>query len=543
MAQSMRGDRALAVGALAAGVTVVSGYPGSPATSVFDAFLSMAPPQGTHIQWAPNEKVALELAYGASLGGARALVVLKSVGLNIALDPLATMVLSGCHAGLVILLGDDPGGWGSQNEQDSRWLARVAEVPVVEPTGVEQAAALMTQAYAWSESLGTPVIVRVTGALTLAQGAVAEPWHLPPMAKRFILSRDRWVVLPANVVARRRTQHRRLRQIQAQLESSPYDTSEGDASLGIIAVGVVAAKLRALLDHASGGAAMRVLSLSSVYPLPERALERWLRGMERVLVLEEGSPFVEESLRDLAQRCNLALPILGRSDRAVAEEGELDEPQVAQALQRLDSSFEYTPAEPSQRAMPSRVPLCDDCPYRPTFEALLRAMERHGGRQRHIIVGETGCMVRANLPPMELFDVKYSLGSGLGVGLGLAATTAMRGDDQHVVALLGDSSFFHSDINAMPYAAQVGLPLLVLVLDNGTTALTGGQAHPGSTIDERGNRRPAADLVSVIRGCGVQPELHTPGDVPALEAALDRALTDRTFHVLVVRGPCTKYAG
>lgn len=329
MTESMRGDRALAWGALAAGVTVVSGYPGSPATGVFDAFLAMAG-AGTHVQWAPNEKVALELAYGASLGGARALVVLKSVGLNIALDPLATMVLSGCHAGLVILLGDDPGGWGSQNEQDSRWLARVAETPVVEPTGVRQAAALMAQAYAWSESVGTPVIVRVTGALTSGQGPVEEPWRLPPLGQRFVRKRDRWVVLPANVVARRRTQHRRLRQIQEQFESSPYDTSEGDGPLGIIAVGVMAAKLQSLLDSSRGataqgseqaGSLWRVLSLSSVYPLPEEALERRLRGMERVLVLEEGGPFVEERVRDLAQRRGLALPILGRADRAVAEEG------------------------------------------------------------------------------------------------------------------------------------------------------------------------------------------------------------------------------
>ena len=504
---------------------------------------------GTHIQWAPNEKVALELAYGASLAGARALVVLKSVGLNIALDPLATMVLSGCHAGLVILLGDDPGGWGSQNEQDSRWLARVAEVPVVEPTGVHQAAALMAQAYAWSESLSTPVIVRVTGALTLAEGPVEEPWQLPPFEQRFIRQRDRWVVLPANVVARRRTQHRRLRQIQERFEISPYDVIEGQGTLGVVAVGVMAAKLHALLRRTLRGAApWSVLSLSSVFPLPETALTRWAQGMERVLVLEEGSPFVEESLRDLAQRCGLSLPILGRSDCAVAEEGELNEPQIAQALQRLDPVFQYIPGEQGQRAMPSRVPLCDYCPYRPTFDALVRSMERHGGRQRHIVVGETGCMVRANLPPMELFDVKYSLGSGLGMGLGLAAVTAMRGEDMrgdapHVVALLGDSSFFHSDINAMPYAAQVGLPLLVLVLDNGTTALTGGQVHPGSTTDERGHPRPAADLVSVIRGCGAQPELHTIEDLPALEAALDRALGDRAFHVLVVRGPCPKYAG
>ena len=332
----MRGDEALAMGALAAGVRMVTGYPGSPATGVFDSFLAATGPEQAHVQWAPNEKVAMELAFGASLAGSRALVVLKSVGMNIALDPLATMALSGCHAGLVILLGDDPGGWASQNEQDSRWAARVAEVPIIEPTCVEQAASTMTQAFAWSESLGTPVVVRITRALALAEGIVEEPWKLPPSKKRFSRMRNRWIVLPYLVVRRHQGLHRRLRQMRHLLEASPYDVSTGQGRIGVLAVGCTHVKLLEALGERSSQ--YRILSLSSVWPLPEDSLTRWLRQVDRVLILEEGGPFVEQELRALVQRQKLTSEILGRAERTIPQEGELTEAGIAEALTKLSPS-------------------------------------------------------------------------------------------------------------------------------------------------------------------------------------------------------------
>jgi len=533
--QPLRGDAALALGALAAGVRVVTGYPGSPAPGVFAQIIAWTDAEQCHAEWAPNEKVAMELAFGASLGGSRALVVLKSVGLNIALAPLATFTLSGCHAGLVILLGDDPGSWSSQNEQDTRWLARLAELPIVEPTSVEQAASLMAQAYVWSEALGLPVIVRVTPALTSARGVVEPPWELPPAVGRYYRRRNRWVVLPASVVAQHRRLHRLLRQMQQMLEASPYDVSAGEGRLGVIACGGLAIKLKAVWGQAPAG--VRLLTLASSWPLPEDSLASWLQQVERALVLEDGGPFVEGLLRGLAQRRGLGARILGREDHSVAEEGELREAEIGQALGKLSAALRPAQQAGAAPAMPSRVPLCEGCPYIPTFEALLRAMERHGGRQRHLVIGETGCMVRANLPPMELFDVKYSLGSGLGIGLGLA----LREARQRVVALLGDSSFFHTDLNAMPYAALLKLPMTVIVLDNGATALTGGQAHPGSALDERGRPRVASDLMDVIRGCGAEPRLLAAADPAAMEAAFDEALGAEALRVFVVRGPCPKY--
>ena len=532
----LRGDQAIAAGALAAGVSVVTGYPGSPATGVFDSILAAPERAEMHVQWAPNEKVAMELAFGASLGGSRALVVLKSVGMNIALDPLATVSLTGCHAGLVILLGDDPGGWASQNEQDSRWAALIAEVPVVEPTSVEQAASLMVETFAQSESLGLPIIVRVTRALSLAHGSVQELGQLPRSGRPFLRERNRWIALPAYVVESHQRLHRKLVQMREAFEAPSYQVRSGVGSLGVLAVGYTHAKVSQALSEGDQG--FRLFGLAGVWPLPCGSLTAWLRQLDRVLVLEEGGPFVEQQVRALAQREALRLEILGKENGVLPEEGELTEAVIAQGLSRLTPSHRAGTGTSVDRAMPSKVPLCDDCLYRPTFEALLRAMGRHGGRRRHLVVGETGCMVRANLPPMELFDVKYSLGSGLGMAMGLALS-----DKHHkIVALLGDSSFFHSDVNAMPYAAQLNLPILVVVLDNGTTALTGGQPHPGSALDELGRPRTArANLADVIRGCGVEPLVFSGRDESAIGAAVDEAMAADELRVVIVRAPCPRY--
>ncbi|MFP3895896.1 MAG: thiamine pyrophosphate-dependent enzyme [Anaerolineales bacterium] len=533
----VQGDEALARGALAAGVQVVTGYPGSPSTGVFDNILTHAKGAEIYARWSPNEKVTMETAIGASIGGSRTLVVLKSVGLNVGLDPLATISLSGCHAGFVILLGDDPGAWASQNEQDSRWSLRVAEVPIVEPLTVTQAAPLMHQAFSWSESLGMPVTVRVTRALTLGQGPLAALPE-PPTAhqKDFLRERNRWIALPYLVEDRHRALHQDLRQMQTAFENSSYNVQEGEGEVGVIAVGYAFSKLKELLQELA--LPCQIMGLATTWPLPEKKIASWARGLQRILVLEENGPFVEQQVRALAQRHALPPRILGREEDTVPSEGELDAAKITAALQALLPDAHLPPQEAEERSMPSKVPLCDDCPYRPTFDALLAAMEHNGGRDRHIVIGETGCMVRANLPPMELFDIKYSLGSGLGIGMGVALSNT----DHRVVAILGDSSFFHSDLPTMPQAAQLDLPMLVIVLDNDVTALTGGQVHPGSSRDERGKvRAKRADLIEVIRGCGTDPLLFTPEDRVEMEKAFDRALSADGLQVIVARGPCPRY--
>ncbi len=526
------GAESLAHGALAAGVGLVTGYPGSPVTGVYDSILAKTDPEhDLEACWAPNEKVAMEMAIGGSIGGRRALVILKSVGLNVALDPLATASYTGCPRALVVLLGDDPGAWGSQNEQDSRWLARTAEVPVVEPTSVSQAAPLMAQAFAWSEAVGTPIIVRVTRSLTTARGVLEEPWRLPPPKSGFRRRRNRWIVLPHLAVRKHAGLHRRLRKIKSMFEASPYDTDQGNGTAGVLCVGATYGKLGQILPLPCNS--LRTAGLSSVWPLPENRCVSWLRGQEQVLVLEEGGPFVEEALSALAKRYRLRVVIRGRLTRHVPTEGELRLQDIARAVNKMRTDLMPKDIEEPTQPVASQQPLCDDCLYRPVFESLLATMERNGGRNRYVVVGETSCMVRANLPPMELFDVKYSLGSSLGLGLGIAATNRAHG----VVALMGDSSLYHSGVNALTCAVQRNPRLLAIVLHNGTTALTGGQTHPGSPQHQAARIAPE----DIIRGCGAEPVVCDANNTEALGQAIDEGLQSRIFHVIVVRAPCPRY--
>jgi len=536
MSNPVLGAESLAYGALAADVGLVTGYPGSPVTGVFDSIVAAAEPgRNLDASWAPNEKVAMEMAIGASIGGQRALVILKSVGLNIALDPLATATYSGCPRGLVILLGDDPGAWGSQNEQDSRWLARTAEVPVVEPTGTDQAAAIMAQAFAWSESAGSPIIVRVTRCLTNLRGPSLEPWHLPPVKVGFYRKRNRWLVLPHLAVRKHASLHRRLRKVRSMFEASPYDEFAGEGAIGILGVGGAYSKLRQVFPRPFEG--LRTARLSSVWPLPEKRLSAWLRGLGQVLVLEEGDTFVEEALRTLVQGRRMHVAIHGRLTGDVPTEGALALRDVSSAVSTLSPRLAPADLDEPVRSMPSQEPLCEDCLYRPAFQALLDAMDRNGGRKRYIVVGETSCMVRANLPPMELFDIKYSLGSALGLGLGVAASAPKH----RVIALLGDSSLYHSDMNAIPCAVQRNPPLVALVLDNGTTALTGGQVHPGSAQDRHGRPRAHIAPEDLIRGCGIEPVICSAEHPETLSTAIEQALQSSAFRMIVVRARCPRY--
>ncbi|UCC63945.1 MAG: hypothetical protein JSV36_02470 [Anaerolineae bacterium] len=576
MTQPVSGATALAHGAIEAGVSLVTGYPGAPATHVVNALLSLTSSDEVQVEWTSNEKVAMEMAFGASLGGMRALLCVKSVGLNVALDPLMAISLTGCNAGLVILVGDDPGGWGSQNEQDSRALALAAELPTLEPTTVYDARPAMRQAFQLSEAMGLPVVVRITRALALARGEVqtskvSENFGslAPPAFRREFM---RWVVLPINVVPLHRRLQRRLESVQAHFEASPLNgievgvLQEGMATgsadeeaehlwprtvpprarmvegrvRGVIAAGFAYQKLSDLLGG-SVPAGLRILRLGTVYPLPAERVTAFLASVESALVLEETAPLVEGAVRAAAQRAGLALPIYGRDTGHVPRAGELFAPHIAEALKGALGLVLQAPAGEIGRPMPSREPLCDGCPYVPTFDALVEVMAQLGGRDEVIVVGDPGCMVRAQLPPYELLDVKHSLGSGIGIAAGMALSQARGVTGRRVVALCGDSGLLHSGLNGLVDAARIGARMLVLILDNGTTALSGGQPHPASGTDARGRPRPRVDLAALAReaGAGVVEavDLDAGEDV---KAAIGRGVGFDGLAVVIARGLCRR---
>ncbi|MFQ6100375.1 MAG: thiamine pyrophosphate-dependent enzyme [Anaerolineae bacterium] len=540
LSERISGAYALARGAIEAGVPLVTGYPGAPATSVVNSILELTSPDEVRVEWTSNEKVATEMAFGASLGGTRSLLCVKSVGLNIALDPLMAINLSGCNAGFVILVGDDPGSWGSQNEQDSRSVALAAELPLLEPTTVSDARAAMRWAFQLSEGVGLPVIVRITRALVLAEeaGLVEEGIQSapPPSFRREFM---RWVVLPINVVDRHRQMLQRLGEVRSHFEGSPFNEVEGEGTQGVVAAGFAYQKL---LDLLGGGVPpeLRILRLGTFHPLPVRRVTGFLRSLESVLVLEETAPLVERAVRATAQ--GLALPIYGRDTGHVPRAGELFAPHIAAALNRFAPRLALPTEGKTERARPSRQPLCEGCPYIPTFDALLEVVEQLGGRDEVIVVGDPGCMVRAQLPPYELLDVKHSLGSSIGVAAGIALSQTKGNTGKRVIALCGDSSFLHSGFNGLVDAARVGVRMLVLLLDNGTTALSGGQPHPASRVDARGKPRRAVDLAALAREAGAGEvrvvDLDRGKDV---RAAIEAGMHFDGLAVVIARGRCIRW--
>jgi indolepyruvate ferredoxin oxidoreductase alpha subunit len=554
------GAHALAQGAIEAGISLVVGYPGSPATAVANSILALTSPDAVQVEWTSNEKVAIEIVYGASVGGQRALLCVKGVGLNIALDPLMALNLAGCNAGLVILVGDDPGGWGSQNEQDSRVLAMAAELPMLEPATVYDARLAMDRAFRLSEEIGLPVLVRVTRALVLAEGfpqsveisdepQVPGPGRPPPppYQREFM----RWVVLPVNAVPYHGRLIQRLADVQDRFEDSSLNGVAGDGPLGVIAAGFVYQKLLDLLGG-SVPADLRVLRVGTFHPLPPRMVTSFLRSVTSVLALEENAPLIERAVRAIAQQAGLVVPIYGRDTDHVVPAGELFGPQIVGALDCFDGpdlglKTQFREEE-TGRPMPSRDPLCDGCPYIPTFDALIQVMEQLGGREEFIVVGDPGCMVRGQLPPYEMMDVKTSLGSSIGMATGVALSQRAGDGDKHVVALSGDSSFLHTGFNGLVDAVQVGANMLVLILDNGTTALSGGQPHPASRLDARGRPRRGVDLAALARAAGADMvqvvDLDRVGNQVVrdndLRAAIEAGIDLDGVAVVIARGECVR---
>jgi indolepyruvate ferredoxin oxidoreductase alpha subunit len=562
MTRQISGAQALARAALESGVSVVTGYAGSPVTPVVNEILAATSPHAdgnrqpvrrtVEVHWASNEKTAIEMAFGASLGGARAMLCAKGVGLNVGLDPLMAFNLTGCNAGLVLLVGDDPGAWGSQNEQDSRALALAAEIPLLEPTSVPDAWAAMGRAFELSEHTGLPVMVRITRALVLAEADLGPtrtlegfPRGVPPPFQREFM---RWIVLPVNAVPYHRRLHERLEAVRTRFEASPLNGIEGDGPHKVIAAGFTYQKL---MDAMAGTVPpeLSILCLGTIHPFPTQRVLEFLRSIvpdtadeiKPVLILEETAPWVEHAVRATVQAAGLTTRIYGRETGHIARTGELFAPHIAVVLNGLVPRLALPIAGETSRPLPSRQPLCDGCPYIPTFAALTEVMDRMGGRDRFVLVGDPGCMVRAQLPPYKLLDVKNSLGSSIGMAAGLAMGARTTKTARQIVALSGDSSFLHSGLAGLIDAARFGVNILVVLLDNGTTALSGGQPHPASRRDARGRPQPAVDLAALTRQAGAGQvqvvDLDRGDDArPAIEAGIQF----KGVAVIIARGECRR---
>ncbi|HTN51172.1 MAG TPA: thiamine pyrophosphate-dependent enzyme [Anaeromyxobacter sp.] len=506
----LSGDEAVAAAARDAGVHLGTGYPGTPSTEILQALSEL----GGRAQWAPNEKVALEVGLGAAFGGGRALVTMKHVGVNVAADPLFTAAYTGVSGGLVVVTADDPGMASSQNEQDNRHYAVAAGLPMLEPSDSQEAYDLALAAFELSERWQLPVLFRMTTRVCHSKGIVRRAGGLaaprPPRFQRDIPGR---VMIPAHA----RPAHRRLRQklegLRVLAESSALNAwTTGDGKLGIVTAGVTARHVREAAPSAS------LLELKIVYPLPLEKIRAFAASVERCVVVEEGDPFFADAIR--------AAGIAVESKPDAYRFGELDVQRVRRILAR-DTGPE---PEPPRGKPPA---LCDACPYHPVY-ATLRKLDC-------IVAGDIGCYTLGVLPPYQGMDTCVAMGASLGVGLGLRHVLP-EGEARRVVSLIGDSTFVHSGLNGLVEMVYNPPPTghVLLVLDNGTTAMTGQQEHPGTgrTLDHEPTGKVSIEGLARALGVPNVDVVDPVADPPGFEKLLSSRLASRQLSVIVARRPC-----
>jgi indolepyruvate ferredoxin oxidoreductase alpha subunit len=524
----LSGNEAIARGALRAGAGFACGYPGTPSTEIIEALAQLG---GLVAQWSVNEKVALETAIGASLAGVRSLVTMKHVGLNVAADPFMTLAITGVNAGLVVVSADDPGMHSSQNEQDNRAYARFAKVPLLEPSDSQEAYEFAAEAFALSEEFDTPVVLRSTTRLSHGRGRVRELPKLESEAREYERDLAKYVMVPQYARERNRRALERVRRLRWRAEATPLNVLEaGTADFGIIASGVAYAYAREAFPKAW------FLKLGLSNPLPYGKVARLYESVSRVAVVEELDPFIQDQVR------GLGLPVVGKE--VIPLDGELDPETVRAALEPVlrkpppsrrrptfpaEGTIREAPAPPT---LPVRSPvLCAGCPHRAVF-AMLR-------RHRVAALGDIGCYTLGALPPLLSLDSCLCMGASIGMMAGMNRALGRKA----AVAVIGDSTFFHSGVTPLIDARYNQAPGLVVVLDNRTTAMTGHQGHPGTGLHPDGSRGPALDIEGVCLGIGVRCHTVDAFDEEELERVLGEELAAPDLGVLVALAPCVLTAG
>lgn len=510
----MSGNEAVARGAYEAGVRVAAAYPGTPSTEILE---SLATYSAVDTRWSSNEKVALDVALGASLGGARALAAMKHVGLNVAADTFMTAAYVGVGGGLVVVSADDPGMHSSQNEQDNRLFARMAGVPLLEPVDSEDARLLARAAFELSEEFDTPVLLRTTTRVAHGRSVVRPATRTEAPVSGFHRDRDKYVMLPANARRRRLALLERLDRLRARAEESHFVTEVfGDRAIGVVTSGISYHYVREAVPEAS------VLRLGLTNPLPVERIRAFAARVGRLFVVEELEPFLEDAL------AAAGLHVEGKA--LFPRLGELSPELVRQGFARAGLLAARTVPSAAPIATPRPPVLCPGCPHSAPFLVLRRLGA--------IVAGDIGCYTLAALEPLAAMDTCVAMGSSIGMAVGLAASGGAAGP---VVAAIGDSTFLHAGIQGLMEAVYSQANVTVLILDNGTTAMTGGQHHPGTGAGLDGSPRPAVDLVGLCRSLGVdQVEVIDPYDLGALECGLERAIAHRGPSVVITSRPCVE---
>jgi len=516
----LTGNEAIARGAWEAGVRVAAAYPGTPSTEILES-LARYPVADLHAQWSTNEKVALDVAIGASFAGSRALAAMKHVGLNVAADAFMSQAYIGVNGGLVLAVCDDPGIHSSQNEQDTRIYGQFATVPVLEPSDAQEALDLTRLAFEISEKFDTMVIVRSTTRLSHTRSPVTTGARKEHPSRGFLESPAKNVMIPAHAKHRHVAVLEREAKLKEYLETAPInrveagaDKAAGKASFGVITAGTCYPYVREVLPNAS------VLKLGASWPLPEGLLRRYCESVERVFVVEELEPVIEKEARALGLKVEgkQFFPRVGEFSPEILRAGF----ERAGVLEPRAQTNGWTP-EPLARP----PVLCAGCPHTSSF----MAVRASGAR----VAGDIGCYTLACLDPLRGLDTTVSMGSSIGNAIGMA----MAGDTKPVMATIGDSTFLHAGIPALINAVYNQANITVLLLDNHITAMTGGQEHPGTGKTLRGEEAPKVDYEALVRAIGVKwVRVVDSYDLANMYQVLREAIAHKGVSVIISNRPC-----
>ena len=517
MIKMLSGNEAVARGMWEAGVGVASAYPGTPSTEILENF-SLFP--NVYAEWAPNEKVAVDAAIGAAYAGRRGIALMKHVGLNVAADSFMYASMTGIEAGLVIVSADDPAMHSSQNEQDNRTFARFGRVPCLEPSDSQEAKDLTVAAFRLSEQFDTPVLLRLTTRICHSASAVELGERTKPSAehKPFPRNPDKYVMVPGNAVKRHPVIEQRMKDVAAFAETFPFNRVErGEDKLGIITCGISYQYAKEIFPNAS------VLRLGLTWPLPEKIIRAFAGSVKRLIIIEELDPFVEEAVRLMGIPCEgkSIFPITGEFDPRVVREAAIQ-------AGLLPASAHVALPEVETGPLPSRPPvLCPGCPHRPVFYIL--------NKLKVPVNGDIGCYTLGFIPPLSAIHTCGCMGAGIGVAHG----AAKAGSPEHHVAVIGDSTFFHTGIPALINVVYNRSAVTTVILDNRITGMTGHQENPGTGRTLLGQETVKLELEPLVRTLGVKHVQTLPAyDVKAIEKKLKEYVKLDEPSVLIVVEPC-----
>ena len=530
----LMGNGAIALGALSAGVGLIAGYPGTPSSEIIETAAKWND-GSVHIEWSVNEKAALEVAAAASYSGMRTLVTMKQVGLNVASDPLMSLAYVGVEGGLVVVSADDPGPISSQTEQDTRRFAEFARIPVFDPASPEEAFQMIQDAFECSEKYHTPVLLRPTTRVCHGYAAISIPEKFSPkLAAGFEKNTARWVIFPRSSYLNHVRIETRNPELGREFSVYQYNTIEGamNADKAILTGGVSYAYLKEIVKNRQD---IKLIRVGTPFPMPEDFLLKALDGVKELLCVEELSPYLEESAQKLAGLYHLNLTIRGKRTGDVPHAGE----NSADSLRNIVAAFAggeckggESPDLTDAPALPVRPPvLCAGCPHRASFYAVKVAMK---GKKANFC-GDIGCYTLGNAMPLDMVDTCLCMGAGVTMAQGLH----WANPDSVNFAFIGDSTFFASGMTGVVNALYNNAKMVLVLLDNSTTAMTGHQPHPGTGKTMMGDIVAKIDPVKILEGMGVgKIRVVNPLDLnAAVEAVQDCAETDGVTAV-IFRSPC-----